>query len=695
MKAKLVSVGIVLLAALSCRGTETPTAVPTPTPIEASPLPVAEAFLQAWTEGDYPAMYGYLSSATNIGQEEFAERYRTVMGEATVTSLSTSSDEVKVEEARAEVAFTAHFATTLLGEFQVNNTLPLIWEGDTWRVEWSSSLIFPSLEDGDQVYLARKKPARANIYARDGRPLALEEEKLVTIGVVPGEIEDERHLLDQLSSILGMSGEEISAKYHAPGVQAQWKVPIADISAQDYLKYKDLLDGLPGVVAWGKYVRTYPQGLLVAQVVGYVAEITEEQLAEWASKGYQEGDMVGQAGLEKWGEEYLSGKVGGVLSAASEEGEVKVLQEYQPVPGQSIYTTIDLDLQRAAQEALGDKVGAVVALDPRSGEVLAMVSSPTFDPNPLVLGLEVEGWEALFNHPDRPLLNRATQGVYPTGSVFKLVTATAALAGAGFPSSTTIHCTGVWHGPYLVKTDWAAHGDMDFQWAITRSCDVFFFEMGFRLNEIDPYLLPAMAHKLGFGEFTGIEVDEAAGLVPDPDNKEEECYQPGLENPFWVPGDAVNLAVGQGCLQVTPLQVANMMAAIANGGTLYRPRLVLRLASVIGEEVVFPLEAISQLPLSAEQLQLIQKALTGAAMSPRGTAYYTFRDSPFPVAGKTGTAETPPGNPHAWFVGYAPADDPQIVVAVVVEHGGEGSVAAAPVVRKVMEAYLLKGQEGE
>ncbi len=687
---RLLLLATLFVLAVSCQGSSTPEATPSPTPPKPSSRPVAEAFLAAWEERAYTSMYGFLSSPSKatVSEEKFTERYETVIEEATVTSLSVEVRGVEEKGEKAEARFIVTLRTVLLGEFQVENTLPLVWEGG-WKVEWSSSLIFPDLSDENLVYLEREVPARANIYAQSGEPLAMEG-ALVVVGVIPGQIQDEPRLLSELSRILGMSQGEISEKYHAVGVQPHWWIPIGDITFKESIEHRETLSSLVGVSLREKPIRTYPQGSVASHIVGYVGEIDQEELASLSDEGYREGDWVGKAGLERWGEGYLAGRIGGVLSVVTPQGKVvEVIREYLARPSRSIHTTIDLDLQRVAEEALGDKTGAIVALDPHSGEILAMVSHPTFDPNPLIRGLEAREWQALLGDPGRPFLNRATQGAYPTGSVFKIVTATAALAGAGFDPSTTIHCTGSWRAPWgRVYADWAAHGPMDFFWAIVRSCDVFFFQMGLRLDNIDPWLLPNFGHKLGFGELTGIEVDETEGLVPDPAWKEVGFT--GVGNPFWVPGDAVNLAVGQGDLLATPLQTANMMAAIANGGTLYRPHLVLRLgATPKGEEEVFEPEEIGKLPLLPEHLQLIQEALQEVAMNPRGTAYYAFKDTPFPVAGKTGTVEVPRGNTHAWFAGYAPADDPQIAVAVVVEHGGEGSVAAAPILRKVVEAYLL------
>jgi penicillin-binding protein 2 len=230
---------------------------------------------------------------------------------------------------------------------------------------------------------------------------------------------------------------------------------------------------------------------------------------------------------------------------------------------------------------------------------------------------------------------------------------------------------------------------MDFRWALTRSCDVFFWEMGLRLNSVDENLLPSYAHFFGFGEPTGLDaIDESEGLVPDPEWKEE--YFTGEGNPFWVPGDAVNLAVGQGDLLASPLQVANMMAAIANGGILYRPHLVMRISGTPQEEEqVFTASERGRVPISEANLQVVRDGLAGVTSAEGGTAVRAFEGAAFTSAGKTGTAETPAEKPHAWFAGYAPVEAPQIVVAVVVENSGEGSVFAAPICRQVMEAFFF------
>jgi penicillin-binding protein 2 len=692
----VLALAILFLLTLACEGPLRLADTPTPGTLTLPALPTAQAFLEAWEEGDYEAMYELLSSSAQelMIEEEFRWFHQSIMEEATVHSYDLQMGDLVEEEGKAQVDFTLTLNTILLGSPEIRNQLPLVWEDIGWRVDWTPEVMFPSMTKDNLVYLHRLTSSRANIYDRNGEALAIEG-SMVTVGVVPEQIEDEAHLLAQLSFILNLSQESIQSLYAAAGVQPHWFVPIADISFEESVTHADSLNSMAGVMLRETSIRTYPQGSLAAHIVGYMGEVSPEELVTLQPLGYVEADVIGKAGLERWGETYLAGHRGGRLTIITAEGElVDTVVEYPATQSRSIYATIDSTLQKVAEEALADHRGAIVALNPHNGEILAMATSPRFDPNNLTWGhFDAVRWEALSSNPDRPLLNRAAQGLYPTGSVFKVVTAAAGLEGAGFSPDTTINCTGSWAGigPDWVKYDWlrSGHGPMDFRPAIVRSCDVFFWEMGLRLNSIDVNLLPSWGHHFGFGELTGLDaIDETAGLVPDPEWKEE--YFTGEGNPFWVPGDAVNLAVGQGDLLTTPLQVANMMAAIANGGILYQPHLVMRISGTPQEEEqIFVSTERGRVPVSEANMQVIRAGLEGVTNDTGGTAYHAFEGAAFTSAGKTGTAETPDEKPHAWFAGYAPVEAPQIAVAVVVENSGEGSVFAAPLCRQVMEAYLF------
>ncbi len=414
--------------------------------------------------------------------------------------------------------------------------------------------------------------------------------------------------------------------------------------------------------------------------------IYKEDLEKWQKKGYGGDELVGQAGLEAWGEPYLAGQRGGVLTLIDNHGVwVSTLAERPAVPARSLYTTLRRDFQQTAEALLaqGGKPGAVVALDPRDGAILALASYPTYDPSRFVPTISADEWARLDADPQRPLINRALQAAYPPGSVFKIVTLAAGLERGDLTRDSHFTCNGIWTrlGAEWPKVCWlkTGHGPIDVITGLTVSCDVVFYETGLLLDSLDADILPTYARGFGLGQPSGLqELPESPGLVPDIAWKRAAYDEP------WTPGDSVNLAIGQGFLLTTPLQIARLMAAIANGGTFLRPQIVYR----IGDEVVLQREEMGQLPIHAEHLAEIQEGLRGAATLPYGTAYRALRDLPFAVAGKTGTAETGEAEPHAWFVGYAPADAPEIVIAVVIEHSGEGSTVAAPLFRKLVEAYF-------
>lgn len=669
-----------------------PTLIPTPTPSPTATMPppspeeAGRAFLNAWEQGQYEVMYGFLSSQSKeeIDQEKFVGRYRSIAAEATISSLSTEIKSIEEQGRRATAVYTVTMQTLLVGQIDQENVLPLVLEENAWKVQWSPQLIFSQLTGSNLIHLIPRTPSRANIYDRRGQILA-SQGAMVTVGVVPGQIEDEAKLLDELSRILGMDREAIKARYEN-ALRPDWFMPIKDLTLEELRGHEGPLSAIPGVLMRQKAIRAYPYGTLAAQTLGYMGEISAQELEQLAGQGYQPGDRLGKVGLERWGEPYLAGRRGGTLTVITPEGEIVVrIKDRPPTPGRDLHTTLDLVLQQAIEDILGGRRGAIVALDPRNGEILALVSHPAYDPNALTRGLTMDQWQALLDDKQRPLVNRVTQALYPTGSVFKIVTMAAGLEKAGLTRDTPYVCEGVWYGlgREWPKYDWkkGGHGAINLFQGLVQSCDIVFYEVGKRLYEIDRSALPSFARSVGFGERTGLEeLDEASGFVPGPDNR------------VWFAGDAVNLAIGQGDMLATPLQVAQLLGAVANGGMRYRPRLVQRIGPSSEEgEMLRPPEELGRLPISPANLQVIREALAEATRDPHGTSRSAFRGMAISVAGKTGTAEHAGEEPHAWFAGYAPADDPRIVVVVIVEEGGEGSKVAAPLFRKVVEAWLSLG----
>lgn len=623
----------------------------------------------------------------HMSQEDFRARYEDTLKVATVISLQSQMRSLLRDGFNATANFHTGWQTGMFGLLEFDNVLPLQWEGTRWAVDWSSNVVLPQLNEGLSLVLLDEPSVRGNIYERNGLGLAVQG-KGVTIGVVPGWIEDQTTVIYQLSAITGLAPEDIQSKIAK--ARPEWFVPIADVRPEVSVNNDAVLSSLPGVVRRERTVRAYTNGDLAAHLVGYLGTIPPDELADWQARGYKGDEMVGRAGVEAWGESYLAGRRGGrLVTLTGQNRETSVVAEVPRRGGDSIYLTIDKGLQADAENILGQRLGAIVVLEPNTGFVLAMASYPRFDPNLFATGIDQAAWDALMADPGNPLVGRGTQGAYPPGSVFKVATIMAALEKLGLAPGMTFTCTGSWNrlGDEFVKKCWleSGHGVITLQDGLTQSCGVVFYDVGLALHNADPQILPDVARACGLGNLTGITgVEEAPGLVPDRD------WKLTAKGESWFPGDSVNLAVGQSYLLTTPLQIASLLAAVGNGGTLYRPQLVHRIAERAGTEQVSQPEVSGYLPVSSGNLAIIRSALEGVVSGPRGTAREAFSGADFTAAGKTGTSETGQEDPHAWFAGYAPAESPQIAIAVIVEHAGEGSKEAAPIFRQMVEAYFAR-----
>lgn len=665
----------------------TPTPIPTPTPSLPPADEVAYAFLQAWQQDDYWTMYGLLSPSAQDAypEDEFTATYSSVFDEATILSVSPHILAAYQSGRQAEVAFAVAFQTGMVGDFEVQNQMTLGFEEGRWGVNWSPALILPQLSDETFVRLTERIPSRGNIYDRNGLGLAVQGE-LVEVGVVPGEIQDEATLLGQLSAILGQSPADLQALYAE--AQPDWYVPLGQISVEVGQLYYDTLSALPGVALREAWTRSYRPEIIAPHIVGVVGPIPEEEVDQWRGQGYTGDELVGQMGLERWGEGYLAGGRGGRLEILSNDGQlVAVLADRPARESSSLYTTFDREFQKKVQDILGQRLGAIAVVEVHTGRVLALATYPLFDPNLFPTGIADWQWQNLQADWRRPLVNRATQGTYPPGSVFKIVTMATGMEEGGLTANSSFICRGTWTGlgADWPKTCWlrSGHGNIPLAKALTVSCDITFYQVGLMLNGLDQELLPDYARRFGFGAPTGIQVAEDAGLVPDP------AWKLQTKGEGWAPGDSVNLAIGQSELLVTPLQVVMALAAVGNGGTLYRPQVVEMIAAdPANPEWVFEPAVAAQLPVSADNLAVIQDSLHKVTSASYGTAFHAFEGFALTAAGKTGTAESGQRNPHAWFAGYVPADEPEIAIVVIVEHAGEGSVHAAPLFRKVAEAYF-------
>ena len=663
----------------------TPTPAYTPTPVVFA-QDTARAFLKAWGDGDYAAMYALLapSRKDTTTAEQFTARYKGIATEATLRTIKITVNSVREEGNEAEAKYTVVMETYAVGTLQHDNTMVLRRENNRWGVLWHPGLILPQLSAGGTVRYLPLSSARADIFDRKGKPFTQPQE-LIVVEVVPAEFKNENAILNTLARLFNQQPGVIKAMYSKfPG---DWRTPIGTLTPEQVKANLDALN-VPGIhTDTTKDVRTYPQGTLAAHTIGYVGQINAEELAKQQIKGYREGDLIGKAGLELWGEQYLAGQRGGKLVILAPSGGITATLANVPAKqSQNIYTTLDIDVQEIAEKALGARAGAVVVMDVANGNVLALASHPTWDPNRLSQRMTAQEFRTLINDPGDPLVNRATQGAFPPGSVFKIVSYAAAIEKGGYTANSIFNCTGQWDGlgANYKKACWIfpvtgkGHGNISLFNGLVQSCDVVFYNVGQKLNQIDRTLLPNYARAFGLGTDTGFELAESPGIIPNPNSGS------------WSTGDAVNMVIGQGAMLTTPLQIVDMFAAVANGGTLYKPRLVARISSLAdGSEKTFPPEARGKLPITAPTLASIRDALKRVTTDKDGTATTAFKGSKITVAGKTGTAEVfKEGEPHSWFAGYAPADNPKIAIVVIAEHGGEGSKTAAPIVREIVEKYF-------
>lgn len=695
------ALGAVLLLAACASLAPPPTVTPLPTPTATPPTPevegVAAAFLAAWERADYAGMFSLLSALSRdaTSREAFETRYTAMSRAAAQIGLTTKILSALKEGRAANVLFEVEVQTAVVGAITRKIEMPLVYEEGRWAVSWSDGLLLPELAGGNTLLMQYTVPARANIYDRNGLGLAVQGEA-VAVGVQPNQIEDEPAVLAALAQLFGLRPGDIQKKY--ANARPDWYVPIGQAAVEDVQANYPTLSTLKGIVLTRYNTRFYPNGGVAPQVIGYLGGIPADQVEAYRALGYTGDERVGQAGLEAWGERYLSGVRGGALYAVTPSGQIAAkLAESQPRVAQAIYTTLDRPLQIAAQQALGNFRGAVVVLRPDTGEILALASNPAYDPNLLdPTNRNSPGADTVLNDAGHPLLNRATQGQYPPGSVFKVPMMAAGLLSELYTRDSTVVCAGIWRGlgPSAVKYDWtvavgaAPHGAINLVESLAYSCDPYYYTLAYDLYQYDENFMAQVARQFGLGDYTGLgQIAEAPGLVPDPDWKRVTYGE------AWTPGDSVNMGIGQGYVLATPLQIAQMMVAVRNGGTLYRPQLVLKIAPPgLEPSYTFSPTSNGQLPLTAEQLQVLRDGLDGVTTFERGTARFVFPNSEIPVAGKTGTAEDPAqGAPHAWFAGYTEAnraDKPDIVIVVLVENIGDGSQYAAPIFRRIMEVYF-------
>ena len=573
-----------------------------------------------------------------------------------------------------------------------------------WYLQVIKGSDFLQMSTNNCIRIREDPAARGMILDRKGRLLALNRPSF-GVYLVPEDLKENLEVLVKAGQVLNMNPEEIKEKLQTQKKRTPFR-PVkikSDIEWNELARLETSRVHLPGLLVDVRPRRAYHYGQLASHLIGYLGEVDENELKQSKGTPYRMGAMIGKYGIESQWETDLRGVDGGRQIEVDALGrEIKHLRSVESFPGNNLTLTIDFDLQKVAEEAFQEKTGALIAMDPKNGRVLAMVSKPSFDPDTFARNISSEEWKSLVENPFSPLQNKGIQGQYPPGSVFKIITAIAGLETGVITPNTQLTCKGVY--PYGDRDfrcyKEGGHGTITLHRAIVESCDIYFYQVGLKVG------VDAIAHyanELGLGRLTGIALPhEKSGIVPSTSWKKKRLGAP------WYSGETLSLSVGQGYINTTPLQLLMLISAVANGGKLYLPQVVEKVEDIYGNTLKdYPPVEVAQADISEKTLHFVQEALMGAVNDPHGTGWAcALKD--FKVAGKTGTAQVikmaqdfKKGDmdrmplkfkDHAWFVAYAPFEDPIIAVVVLVEHGGYGGAAAAPIAKRVIEKYLALEQ---
>ena len=550
-----------------------------------------------------------------------------------------------------------------------------------WQLQILQGNKYRELSESNRLRVISIPAPRGILLDRNGFPL-VRNSSYFCASIIFGEFDKSKiHLL---SKILNVPAEELLYK-----INQEKFGPINPIRLKEGLSFNEVAyiearkSDFPGLIIEAEASREYIYGGIGSHLIGYLGKINPSQSKDPSFRDVPRDAFIGQWGAEMLFDKTLRGIPGEkVIEVDSLGREIRLLKEKNPIKGEDTRLTLDINLQKEAEEAFAERAGALVAIKPDTGEVLGLVSKPSFDPNHFAKGVRYEEWTALMQDKNKPLLNRALQSQYPPGSTFKIIMAIAALEEGVITPETKVECRGGitygrWHfGCWRKK----GHGVVSLHRALVESCDVYFYEVGKRLgiDKIYDY-----ASSFGLGKETGFKlVNERRGLIPNTKWKEEKKKQP------WYPGETLNTAIGQGYVATTPIQMAVMMSAVANGGNLYRPTLITDTTPVLSGKI----------KAQPETLDIVKRALYGVVNEPGGTGW-AAKSNLASICGKTGTAQvvamrgisqnqSEKFRDHAWFVAFAPIENPEISLSVFVEHGGHGGATAAPIAKKAIEGYL-------
>ena len=683
-----------------------------PVAAQAAPDVIVTSFLENWKNRNYDGMYNQISEKSRA-LTTFPV-FETIYQEADIAiglqDLSFTIQDATIQGTSAAVRYDLTLDSGIYSTINDPGRIMRLVQGPGgWQVAWSTMDIFDGMAAGAQLRSFGQRDPRANIYDREGRLLVEQGGTVISLYLARQDT-NEALCLDILADVLQRQRQDLAAffgRYNAETVFYVGEIDDTVFNARE----SDLRDAC-GVRTVDRQTRDYFHGGAVSHITGYIGQIPAAELPQWESKGYSSSDLIGLDGVERAFEEYLSGQPARRLQIVEPGGAViRELGQTVGSPPQPVTLTIDRDLQVALAEALSDAYNyaegnwgsrtvstgaAAIVMDVNTGEILAMSSYPLFEPdvfNPDTLCCTFlsagERIAELVDDSRTPLLNRVIQQQYSPGSVYKIVTTAAAAAEGLMEPDEIFDCTLTWDGSRFgddvgfERVDWRltdgleATGPVTIAQALTASCDPFFYQMGAVLfNQVDPAALVDYSLRMGLGESTGINYygPEAIGDLAMPASASE----------------AINNAIGQGDVKVSPIQMARLVASVANGGTVYRPYLVQKIGGVDFTPVALENEpeVVGEIGVSESVLDVVKEGMCGVTtIEDLGTAVSSFGNAPYLACGKTGTAQTG-GYPHAWFVAYAPAENPQIAVAVIAEQSREGADVAAPIVRRIMDSYF-------
>ncbi len=562
---------------------------------------------------------------------------------------------------------------------------------------------YAMLAHDNQVKIAPLPPTRGLIYDRHGIVLA-ENIPVYSLEIIPEQVQDLEVTLTALSQIIELTPEEIKQFRHQIRRRKRFEsIPLKlRLTEIEVAKLAVRRPFLHGVEVQARLIRNYPYGELVSHLVGYVGRINEQELKRLDPAEYRGTTHIGKVGVEQSYETLLHGHTGYVEIETNARGrELRVLQESPPRAGADLYLSVDIELQKIAYTALGEHNGAVVALDPKTGEILAMVSKPGFDPNPFVLGISPKDYQALLTSPERPLFDRALRGIYPPGSTIKPFVGLAGLHYGLINPHRRLYCPGFYQLPGVSHRyrDWrkGGHGGVDLKAAIIQSCDVYFYDLAHHLG-IDR--MHAFLSQFGFGRPSGIDLaGENSGILPSRKWKRQALGK------VWYPGETVIAGIGQGYVKVTAVQLAKAVAILANRGKITTPHVAAFARSPHQElKKLFPEPVVGKLDTDEPLIDKVIEAMIGVVHNRSGTAWRISLGAEYTIAGKTGTAQVfsvkqsqdyrnfkikdKKLQDHALFIAFAPVEDPRIAVAVIAENAGHGGSEAAPVARQMIDYYL-------